>query len=92
VKQLDMGLMPVVDSAIDGLAARVGASWENLRAARDRALRKRRALATDLAEFNNPDSSIIVFGSLGRDEFTVESDLDWSSEHIRSTWFAAATQ
>jgi predicted nucleotidyltransferase len=73
-----MGLMPVVDSAIDKLAARLGANWENLRAARERALEKRRALEADLSEFNSADSSIIVFGSLGRDEFTAGSDLDWT--------------
>jgi predicted nucleotidyltransferase len=78
VKQLHMGLMPVVDSAIDKLAARLGANWETLRAARDRAGDKRRALESDLSEFSSGDSSIIVFGSLGRDEFTVGSDLDWT--------------
>lgn len=73
-----MGLMPIVESAIDKLAARLGANWENLRAARDRAVEKRRALERDLEEFNSADSSIIVFGSLGRDEFTLGSDLDWT--------------
>jgi predicted nucleotidyltransferase len=78
VEQLDMGLMPADDSAIDMLAARLGANWENLRAARERAVDKRRALQTDLSEFNSADSSIVVFGSLGRDEFTTGSDLDWT--------------
>jgi predicted nucleotidyltransferase len=78
VEQLDMGLMPVVDSAIDKLAARLGANWGNLRAARERAVEKRRVLKTDLSEFNSADSSIVVFGSLGRDEFTAGSDLDWT--------------
>lgn len=78
LEQLHMGLMPVVDSAIDKLAARLGTSWGNLQEARDRALKKRRALEADLSEFNSADSSIIVFGSLGRDEFTVGSDLDWT--------------
>jgi UTP:GlnB (protein PII) uridylyltransferase len=77
-EQLHMGLTPVVDSAIDKLAARLGANWENLRAARERALEKRRALQVDLSEFNSPDSSIIFFGSLGREEFTAGSDLDWT--------------
>ena len=71
-------MMPVVDSAIDKLVDRLGANWENLRAAHNRAVEKRRALETDLSEFNSADSSIIVFGSLGRDEFTVGSDLDWT--------------
>jgi len=78
VEQLHIGLMPVVDSAIDKLAARLGANWANLRAARKMAFEKRRAIQTDLSEFNSADSSIIVYGSLGRDEFTPGSDLDWT--------------
>lgn len=78
MKQLDMGLTPEVESAVDMLAARLDANWENLRAARDKAIEKRRALETDLSEFNSADSSIVVFGSLGRDEFTPGSDLDWT--------------
>ncbi len=73
-----MGLMPVVDSALDKLEGRLGANWGNLRAARERSVEKRRVLQTDLSEFNSADSSIIVFGSLGRDEFTAGSDLDWT--------------
>lgn len=78
MKQLDIGLTLVADSPIDKLSTRVGAKWENLRAARERAVEKRRVLQADLSEFENADSSIIVYGSLGRDEFTLGSDLDWT--------------
>jgi hypothetical protein len=50
-----MGLMPVVDSAVDKLAARLGITWENLRAARQKAVEKRLALQTDLSDFNSAD-------------------------------------
>ena len=73
-----MSLTAVVDSPIDKLSARLGATWENLRTARETSMAKRLTLKADLAEFNSGDSSIIVFGSLGRDEFTPGSDLDWT--------------
>jgi predicted nucleotidyltransferase len=78
VRQLNIGLLPVEDSAVDQLASRVGAKWENLRAARERAVIKRDLLRSDLSEFETSDCSIVVFGSLGRDEFTPGSDLDWT--------------
>jgi predicted nucleotidyltransferase len=78
VKQLEIGLPLVTDSPIDKLSTRIGTKWENLRAARERAVEKRRTLQSDLSEFESADSSIIVFGSLGRDEFTPGSDLDWT--------------
>jgi predicted nucleotidyltransferase len=71
-------LTPVSDSPVEKLAIRLGVKWENLRAARERSYAERRRLQSELSEFDNADSTVVVFGSLGRDEFTVGSDLDWT--------------
>jgi len=70
--------MPVSDSPVEKLEIRLGVKWENLRAAREKAYAERRNLQSELSEFDNADSTFVVFGSLGRDEFTSGSDLDWT--------------
>ncbi len=66
------------ENPIDVLAAEVGANWQNLAAARTFAHRYRRVLAEKFAGLDTEDTSIVVFGSLGRDEATSESDVDWT--------------
>jgi predicted nucleotidyltransferase len=79
VEQLDIGYsVPIDQSAVQILASKVGREWKNLAAAQDRAIRERRRLQSELSEFNSADSSIVVFGSLARDEFTPGSDVDWT--------------
>jgi predicted nucleotidyltransferase len=79
VTQLRMDLLtPVSDSPIEKLAIRLGAKWENLRVARERAFAERRRLQSELSDFDSADSTVVVFGSLARDEFTPGSDLDWT--------------
>ncbi len=46
--------------------------------ARELAEQKRSELGKQLARFNAEDTTITVFGSLSRDEFTEGSDIDWT--------------
>src|SRR5262245_1855843 len=60
------------------LEAKLGANWPNLRAcehATETALGKLRSTIGELA---TGDTSIVLFGSLARREFTADSDADWS--------------
>jgi predicted nucleotidyltransferase len=53
-----------------------------LRAAREASLRKRKELdellSTEIGRYASPDTSLVVFGSLARGEWTSGSDLDWT--------------
>lgn len=79
MKQLDIGYsLPVEKSPVETFAARVGQEWKHLAAAQDRAVKERKRLQGALSDLDGADSSIVVFGSLGRDEFTPGSDVDWA--------------
>ena len=52
--------------------------WRNLRRAGDLAATKRQELRNALAHLDSDDTSIVVSGSLARDEFTEGSDVDWT--------------
>jgi Nucleotidyltransferase domain len=79
MEQLNIGYsIPVGESPLNLLAARVGREWANLVAAEGLAIRERQKLQSALTEFDSADSSVVVFGSLGRDEFTPGSDIDWT--------------
>jgi predicted nucleotidyltransferase len=56
----------------------VGQSWAHLAAAQERTFKERRRLQSALKDLDSADSSIVVFGSLGREEFTPGSDVDWT--------------
>src|SRR5260370_12734489 len=60
------------------LGHKLGATWSNLATARERAVEKRRDLRGALFGKDSEDTSIVVFGSLARDEFTTGSDIDWT--------------
>jgi predicted nucleotidyltransferase len=53
-----------------------------LRTAREASLKKRKELddllTTGVGKYASDDSSLVVFGSLARDEWTAGSDLDWT--------------
>jgi predicted nucleotidyltransferase len=66
------------DSRLALLERRLGANWSHIRAGRDRARAKRAELRSALTGFDSEDTSIVVFGSLARDEFTPGSDIDWT--------------
>ncbi|HXP87773.1 MAG TPA: nucleotidyltransferase domain-containing protein [Bryobacteraceae bacterium] len=65
-------------SSLDELAKRVGGEWVHLRDARELAVRTRRELRKALEGLDSEDTSIIVSGSLARDEYTASSDIDWT--------------
>jgi predicted nucleotidyltransferase len=63
---------------ISRLEQSLGCTWSHLRDARLRAEAKRRELQVALRGLDSEDTSIIVSGSLARDEFTDGSDIDWT--------------
>jgi predicted nucleotidyltransferase len=79
VEQLDIGYStPVKKSPVEILASKLGQDWRHLAAAQERAVKERGRLQSALGDLDGADSSIVVFGSLGRDEFTPGSDVDWT--------------
>jgi predicted nucleotidyltransferase len=60
------------------LEKRLGVDWTHLRKARELAASKRLELQQALAHLDSEDTSIVVSGSLARDEFTAGSDVDWT--------------
>jgi predicted nucleotidyltransferase len=78
---LNKALMaPEEKSFVDQLRAKLGLEWTAIREARRRAEQAREKVSKSLTEMNfvSGDTSVVVFGSLARDEFTDESDLDWT--------------
>lgn len=69
---------PSAMSVVAQLESRLGATWTHLRTARELAETTRSLLRTELAGIDSDDTSIVVSGSLARDEFTVGSDIDWT--------------
>lgn len=63
---------------MERLETRLGANWLHLRRARELAQSKRLELQKALVHFASEDTSIVVSGSLARDEFTEGSDVDWT--------------
>jgi hypothetical protein len=62
------------------LAAKCGGDWPTIAKASLAAQAERARLSEKLSEANlvPTDTSVVVFGSLGRDEWTVGSDRDWT--------------
>lgn len=65
-------------SQIDELAGRLGKRWPRIANARQAAQKKTEELDAALSEEASPDTSVIIYGSLAREEFTQGSDLDWT--------------
>ena len=63
---------------IDQLATRLVANWINLSNARQLATKTRQELQQSLAGLETEDTTIVVSGSLARDEYTPGSDIDWT--------------
>ncbi len=63
---------------IDELQERLGADWKMIAKAREHAVTSRARLKEKLSGLDSEDTSIVVFGSLARDEFTSGSDIDWT--------------
>jgi predicted nucleotidyltransferase len=66
------------ENPIDLLAEKIGGKWQNLLEARRFTQQFRFDLRTKLADLDTEDTSIVVFGSLARDEATSGSDVDWT--------------
>jgi predicted nucleotidyltransferase len=69
---------PAMNPSLDQLEKRLGAEWLHLRRARELAASKRQELRDALMHLDSDDTSIVVSGSLARDEFTEGSDVDWT--------------
>jgi hypothetical protein len=52
--------------ALDELEVRTGATWNNIRTARNRSVTERTLLEGTLGEFTSTDASLVVVGSLAR--------------------------
>ena len=63
---------------VEALEERLGADWKNLRKAKELSVTIRERLRTALKDLDSPDTSIVVSGSLARNEFTSGSDIDWT--------------
>jgi predicted nucleotidyltransferase len=63
---------------ISRLEKSLNCAWPNLRDAKARAEVKRQELRDALKGLDSEDTSIVVSGSLARDEFTEGSDIDWT--------------
>lgn len=70
--------METVQSHLSILERRLGTNWGQLKAATERAEAKRLELQSALQGMLSADTSVVVFGSLGRNEFTEASDIDWT--------------
>jgi predicted nucleotidyltransferase len=65
-------------NSITSLEAKLGASWSMIAKARRHAELKRQELSSAFKGRDSEDTSIVVFGSLARNEFTSKSDIDWT--------------
>jgi predicted nucleotidyltransferase len=64
-------------SKVELLEQKLSADWPAIRKARDDTASKREKLDELFREQTSPDTSLVVFGSVGRKEVTSSSDLDW---------------
>lgn len=69
---------PPRTSPVTTLQERLGASWPNINTARELSQQTRAKLGLMLSGIDSEDTSIVVSGSLARDEFTTGSDIDWT--------------
>lgn len=65
------------ETAIEQLERRLGADWKSIRRARARTRERRQALNTAFERWIAPDTSVVLFGSVAREEMTSDSDADW---------------
>ncbi len=62
---------------ISVLAEQLGAEWPAIRKAQENTVQRRRELEELFHQRHSPDTSLVVFGSVARQEVTCSSDLDW---------------
>ncbi len=64
-------------SAITILEEQLGAEWNQIRAARETTMERRATLSKAFQGCVAPDTSVVLFGSIAREEMTSGSDADW---------------
>jgi predicted nucleotidyltransferase len=70
--------MEARSEVIELLAAKVGRAWPNVTAARERSAEMLARLRGLLQGQDLEDTSVVVFGSFARGEYTSGSDIDWT--------------
>src|SRR5438552_1655316 len=65
-------------SELDRLREKLRIEFPNIDGARAEAKEFRQRLESGLHRLTSEDTSIVLFGSLARDEFTSGSDVDWT--------------
>lgn len=64
---------------IEVLEKTLGTNWKNLRDARETSVVSKKRLSDKLfCEQPDEDNSVVTYGSLARNEFTQNSDIDWT--------------
>jgi len=63
---------------VQQLANQLGVEWRAIRTAAENSAQRLATLNSALAQYTTEDTSIVVFGSLGRSEMTSGSDFDWN--------------
>lgn len=64
-------------SYVNLLATRLGAQWRHLSQCRENTVAHKERLNNCVASLGTPDTSVVVFGSIAREEVTSSSDVDW---------------
>ncbi len=67
-----------IENAVFTLERSLGASWTYIHAAREATTRLHGILAEQVNDLTSEDTSIVLFGSVGRLEFTSGGDVDWT--------------
>lgn len=67
-----------IESEVLVLQRELGIEWLHINNSRNLASRTREQLHDALVRKDSEDTSIVVFGSLARDEYTKGSDIDWT--------------
>ena len=71
-------LMETGDGPLIQLERRLRSHWSHLRKSRAVSVATRQEIARMATGLDSEDTSIVVSGSLARDEFTTGSDIDWT--------------
>jgi hypothetical protein len=64
-------------SPVNQLEALLESEWPAIRKAQQDTKARRQQLSNHFADLRSPDTSLVLFGSVARDEVTQGSDLDW---------------
>ena len=70
-------MVPPQPSYVEQLETKLGRNWSALRNARTATNTRREQLRVAFKDRTSPDTSLVVFGSVAREEVTIGSDLDW---------------